>query len=88
MVTYRFGRALHFDEAHAAVSGHRKALVVAEPRNLNTSGLASLIDRVCTINLGKNSEELRYEPSWERFSIWVIQTYLDGLSIDVDVELV
>ena len=40
-----FGRFLDLDDAHAAVSGHGKVIVVAESRDIDTGDFAVLKDR-------------------------------------------
>lgn len=51
METYGLRRAFDFNEAHTTVASDRESLVVAEARNLNASLLASLVDRVRTVDL-------------------------------------
>lgn len=49
--TYGFGNTLDLNEAHAAIASHGQSLVVAEARDLNSCLLASLVNRVGSINL-------------------------------------
>src|SRR3546814_14501022 len=51
----RLGRTLHLDQAHAAVAGHRQAVVVAESRNLDAGELAGLQDRHALCDLDPSS---------------------------------
>src|SRR3546814_447972 len=58
----RLGRTLHLDQAHAAVAGHRQAVVVAESRNLDAGELAGLQDRqaLCDLDLLAVDRQLRH----------------------------
>ena len=49
-MTYRFGRALHLNQAHAAIASNRKSLMVAETGNLNARLLASLVNSVRSVH--------------------------------------
>ena len=50
----RLGRALHLDQAHAAIAGDRQALVIAEARNLHPRLLAGLEDGDPVLDLDLN----------------------------------
>ena len=49
----RLRRALHFDEAHAAVTGDRKALVIAEARDFGARRLAGVHQRGPVLDLDR-----------------------------------
>jgi len=50
-MTYGLGRTFDFNEAHTAVAGNGKSLMVAETRNLNASLLTGLVDSIGAVNL-------------------------------------
>ena len=50
-VTYRFRGTFYFYEAHAAITSHTEAFMIAETRNLDASFLAGLENGVSTVNL-------------------------------------
>ena len=82
LLTYRFGNALDFYEAHAAVARNGKPLVITETGDLDTSGLARLVDSVSSVDLQSKTQRKG------RHSKDGAVTYEDGLSIDVNIELV
>jgi hypothetical protein len=62
----RLGHALHFDQAHAAVTGDRQALVVAEARHVNAGLLAGLDQCDPVLDLDRcpvDDQLLRHDPS-------------------------
>ena len=61
----RLGRALHLDQAHAAVAGDRQAVVVAEARDLGAGQLAGLQHREAArdLDLLAVDGQLRHGPS-------------------------
>src|SRR5690606_201391 len=55
----RLGRpALHLNQTHAAIAGHRQALMITEARNFGASGLSGLQQRVIVRNFDELAVDL------------------------------